>query len=82
MDKSKIQSIVQALDEEIKTRNVQAVRDAIEYLIVLQDKCSIYSGLLTDAGIEHELCMDDSIIIDACSRLASVRYFVEDYCME
>ena len=81
MDK-KIQSVIKALDEEIKTRNVQAVRDAIEYLIVLQGKCSAYSGLLTDAGIEHELCMDDAIIVDVCSRLASVRYFVEDYCME
>lgn len=79
---NKMQSIVQALDEEIRTRNVQAVHDAIEYLIVLQGRCSTYSALLTDAKIEHELGMDDSAIIDVCSRLASVRYFVEDYCME
>lgn len=82
MVSKKMQSLCQSLDETIKNTNGQAVRDAIEYLLLLQGKCSVYSRLLTDAGIEHEPCEEDSTIVDTCARLTSVRHIVEGYCVE
>lgn len=75
---AKTEEVLHRIKDKIKKKDVEAVTDAIEYLPRLQSLCAEYSRLLDGAGVEHRGYVDDSIIIDLCSRLLDVKSCLED----
>lgn len=68
---------IKEIDKTLLLEDKQTISEAIEILLILQDKCSEYERKLSEGGIDFVTGLDDCLITNLCARLVYTRYHLE-----
>lgn len=68
---------IKDLDKTILLEDKETISEAIETLLLLQDKCNDFEGKLSQSGIDFVCGLDDCVITNLCARLVYTRYHLE-----